>query len=58
LSQGSLQRNVLACVTHGWQFDVRTGQGINPRTACLNSFTVKVEDGNILVDIGKEGFDR
>jgi toluene monooxygenase system ferredoxin subunit len=53
LSQGSLQRNVLACSTHGWAFDARTGQGINPKTACLDSFPVKVENGDILVDIDK-----
>ena len=52
LSQGSLQRRVLACATHGWEFDVSTGQGINPKMACLESFAVKVEDGEILVDVG------
>jgi toluene monooxygenase system ferredoxin subunit len=51
LSQGSLQRNVLTCSTHGWAFDVNTGQGINPQTACLESFAVKVEDGDILIDL-------
>jgi toluene monooxygenase system ferredoxin subunit len=51
LSQGSLQRNVLTCATHGWEFDVSTGQGINPRTACLGPVAVKVEDGDILVDV-------
>jgi toluene monooxygenase system ferredoxin subunit len=53
LSAGSLQRNVLACSTHGWEFDVCTGQGINPKTACLESFAVKVEHGDILVDVGR-----
>jgi toluene monooxygenase system ferredoxin subunit len=51
LSQGSLRRNVLACSTHGWEFDVSTGQGINPRAACLESFAVKVENGDIFVDV-------
>jgi toluene monooxygenase system ferredoxin subunit len=51
LSQGSLQRNVLTCATHGWEFDACTGEGINPRTACLESFAVKVEDGDILIDV-------
>lgn len=50
LSQGSLQRNVLTCSTHGWEFDVGTGQGINPKTTCLEHFAVKVENGDILVD--------
>jgi toluene monooxygenase system ferredoxin subunit len=51
LSQGSLQRNVLTCSTHGWEFDVSTGQGINPKSACLESFAVKVENGDILIDV-------
>jgi toluene monooxygenase system ferredoxin subunit len=51
LSQGSLQGTVLACSTHGWEFDVRTGQGINPKAACLESFPVKVDNGEILVDV-------
>jgi toluene monooxygenase system ferredoxin subunit len=52
LSQGSLQRNVLTCSTHGWEFDACTGQGINPKTACLESFAVKVENGDIFIDVG------
>jgi toluene monooxygenase system ferredoxin subunit len=52
LSKGSLQRNVLTCATHGWEFDVSTGLGINPRKACLESFAVKVENGDILIDVG------
>ena len=51
LSQGSLRSKVLACATHGWEFDVCTGQGINPKTACLESFAVKVESGDILIDV-------
>jgi toluene monooxygenase system ferredoxin subunit len=55
LSQGSLQRNVLTCATHGWEFDASTGQGINPKTACLKSCAVKVENGDILIDVGAGG---
>lgn len=51
LSEGSLVGNVLVCSTHGWQFDARTGEGINPRTACLKSFAVQLENGDILLDI-------
>ena len=54
LSQGSLQRNVLTCATHGWEFDASTGQGINPKTAGLESFAVKVENGDILIDVGSQ----
>jgi toluene monooxygenase system ferredoxin subunit len=55
LSQGSLQRNLLTCSTHGWEFDVGTGQGINPKAACLESFAVKVENGDILIDVAALG---
>src|SRR6202035_5005181 len=56
LSQGALQRNVLTCATHGWEFDVSTGQGINPRKACLDAFAVKVENGDILIDVDAREF--
>lgn len=54
LSEGFLTGTVLTCATHGWQFDATTGAGINPRTTCLQSFPVQVEDGTILVDVGKK----
>ena len=53
LSEGALAGNALVCSTHGWEFDANTGQGINPRTACLRSFAVHVENGDILVDVGR-----
>ena len=56
LSQGSLQRTMLTCSTHGWEFDASTGQGINPKTACLVSFAVKVENGDIFIDVAATGF--
>jgi toluene monooxygenase system ferredoxin subunit len=58
LSEGSLNGNVLACATHHWEFDAPSGQGINPRTACLQSFAVQVENGEILVDVNKTAAQR
>jgi toluene monooxygenase system ferredoxin subunit len=51
LSEGSLDGRVLTCATHQWEFDVGTGIGINPDSACLEAFAVKVENGDILVDV-------
>ena len=51
LSQGSLQGRVLTCATHHWQFDARTGRGINPEAACLEEFPVRIENGDIWVDL-------
>jgi toluene monooxygenase system ferredoxin subunit len=51
LSEGSLVGYVLVCSAHGWQFDARTGEGVNPRTACLKSFAIQLENEDILLDI-------
>lgn len=51
LSAGSLNGQVLTCATHQWEFDACTGAGINPDNTCLEAFTVKVENGDIFVDV-------
>jgi toluene monooxygenase system ferredoxin subunit len=51
LSQGSLRGCLLTCATHHWQFDALTGKGVNPETACLEEFPVRIENGDILVDL-------
>ncbi len=51
LSQGRLEGHVLTCKAHHWQYDVRSGSGINPASACLKRVAVKVERGDILVDV-------
>ena len=51
LSRGSLKGEVLSCATHQWQFDARTGCGINPQNVCLERLPVTVQDGDILMDL-------
>jgi toluene monooxygenase system ferredoxin subunit len=50
LSKGELQGGVLTCYAHHWQYDVRTGRGINPANAELRAFPVQVSNGDILVN--------
>jgi toluene monooxygenase system ferredoxin subunit len=50
LSQGQLEDDVITCSAHHYQYDALTGQGVNPRTACLTTFAVKVEAGKVFVD--------
>jgi toluene monooxygenase system ferredoxin subunit len=50
LSEGRLEACVLTCRAHEWQYDVRTGDGINPRAARLVPYPVRVEGDDILVD--------
>ena len=51
LSQGRLTGTALQCPRHHWEFDVCTGQGINPRNACLKPVPVMLEHRDILVDL-------
>ena len=49
LATGTLDGNLLTCSAHEWEFDARTGQGVNPRTACLRRREVRVTGGRVLV---------
>jgi toluene monooxygenase system ferredoxin subunit len=51
LSDGKLSGTRLMCRAHYWEYDVETGQGLNPTSVCLHRFPVRIEDGRILVDV-------
>jgi toluene monooxygenase system ferredoxin subunit len=53
LSHGRLEGCVLTCPVHEWQYDLRTGEGVNPHGARLRRCAVKLEAGRILVDIAE-----
>ena len=36
---------------HQWQYDARTGQGVNPRGVALRALPMKIEDGGIWVEV-------
>lgn len=55
LSEGSLIGKTLRCARHDWEFDVCTGQGINPQNACLKTIAVIVERGDIFLDLKDDG---
>ena len=52
LSAGRLDGASLICPAHEWEYDLRTGRGVNPATVCLKSYLVKIEGDQILVDVG------
>jgi len=54
LSEGNLTGKTLRCARHHWEFDVRTGQGINPQNTCLKVYRVSIESGDILLDLDDE----
>lgn len=49
LSEGKLSGDLLTCGFHHYEYDARTGQGINPRCTRLKPFAVRVEGRDILV---------
>ena len=53
LSNGAIVPPVLTCAAHEWAFDVRTGDGVNPTTARLRRFPVRIDGDTILVDVDR-----
>lgn len=49
LSEGKLRDGVLVCSAHHFEYDARTGRGINPRNLCLRRFPVVIENGKVWV---------
>jgi toluene monooxygenase system ferredoxin subunit len=51
LSEGRLDGCTLTCAAHGWIYDATTGCGINPGDVRVSRFPVRVEHGEVLVDV-------
>jgi nitrite reductase/ring-hydroxylating ferredoxin subunit len=51
LSQGVLHDSTLRCSAHEWEFDARTGTGVNPQAARLKPFPVRLDDDRIFIAI-------
>ena len=53
LSCGTLEAasGRLTCAMHLWQYDARTGKGVNPRGVALRRLPMKVEDDAIWVEV-------
>ena len=51
LSEGRLDGFVLTCAAHGWQYDARTGHGINPESVVLPRYDVKIVGDDVFVDL-------
>jgi nitrite reductase/ring-hydroxylating ferredoxin subunit len=51
LCEGRLEDHVLSCPWHGWQYDVRTGENEVDRAIRLETYPVRVEDGEVKVAV-------
>ncbi|HWB80223.1 MAG TPA: Rieske 2Fe-2S domain-containing protein [Nannocystaceae bacterium] len=54
LSAGTLEDGVITCAAHCFEFDARTGAGVNPRNARLQPYAVAVEGDDVLVELPTE----
>jgi NAD(P)H-dependent nitrite reductase small subunit len=56
LSQGQLDGRVVICPAHGWEFDLESGASpYHPEAALVRRFAVRVEAGEVWVDVGAAG---
>ena len=51
LADGKLDGPILTCAAHLWQFNLLTGEGVNPKDCQLHRYPVKVEDATISVGV-------
>jgi len=51
LGQGTIENGRLVCPWHAWEYDCRTGANDFDESLKLAMFPVKVESGDILIDI-------
>jgi nitrite reductase/ring-hydroxylating ferredoxin subunit len=51
LGEGRLEGPVLSCPWHGWQYDVRTGENEFDRAIRLQTFEIRVEDGEVKIAV-------
>lgn len=49
LEDADLDDGVITCLAHLWEFDARTGAGINPTTTCLPEYPTEIRDGELFV---------
>jgi len=51
LGQGQIHEGRVVCPYHLWEFDCTTGEYDYDPTQCVPTFPVKVEDGNIYLQV-------
>ncbi len=51
LGQGNIDSGNLVCPWHAWEYDCKTGANTFDDSCVLASFPVKVENGDIMIDV-------
>jgi nitrite reductase (NADH) small subunit len=53
LSQGIVFGERVACPLHNWSIELQSGCAVAPDQGCAQKFSVKVEDGQVYLDIAE-----
>src|SRR6266705_2966943 len=51
LGQGMIEGSKLVCPWHGWQWDPKTGEAAHNPSAKVAVYPLKIESGDVLVEI-------
>lgn len=46
---GNDDQTTITCTAHSWEFDLESGEGLNPTGCQLNQYDIGIEDGQIYV---------
>ncbi|HEY8025953.1 MAG TPA: nitrite reductase small subunit NirD [Burkholderiaceae bacterium] len=52
LSQGIVHGESVTCPLHAWNIDLQSGEARAPDVGCARRFPVKVEQGDVYLDLG------
>ena len=52
LSQGIVFGERVACPLHNWSIELKSGEAVAPDVGCTKRFAVKVDGGDVFVDLG------
>lgn len=51
LGQGVIEKGKVVCPWHGWQWDPKTGQAVQNPNVKIALYSIKIENGEVLVDV-------
>ena len=52
LSQGIVFGERVACPLHNWSIELKSGEAVAPDAGCTQRFPVRIEAGEVFVDLG------
>lgn len=52
LGQGAIENGKVVCPWHGWQWDPKTGEAGHNPNAKVAVYAIKVENGDVMIDLG------